>query len=128
MSLWCENCEERGEWFEHSNDVLVAERDALRARLAEAERDLAQANRRIVAMGEMDNALKTRLEAADLTIKAANDALHGYGMADQKMAWDTACEILDSYSTASQPSPAHVHTFTMGVCACGERSDAYLYY
>lgn len=29
---------------------------------------------------------------------------------------------------ADQPDAAHVHTFTLGVCTCGERNDAYLHY
>lgn len=36
--------------------------------------------------------------------------------------------LIDAMVATVQPTAAHVHSFTMGVCACGERSDAYLYY
>jgi len=38
------------------------------------------------------------------------------------------CRACVDARAADNSSPVHVHTFTMGVCACGERSDAYLYY
>ena len=40
--------------------------------------------------------LQARLEAAELAIRYAAEALHGYGMEDQGQAYDAACRILDA--------------------------------
>ena len=47
------------------------------------------------------DALAKRLKEAERCIKAANDALHGYGVEDQGQAWDKACRLLDEYQRAT---------------------------
>jgi hypothetical protein len=60
--------------------------------------DYAEIGDPVCPAAEKRDALAARLAEAERAIKDANEALHGYGVEDQGQAYDKACQILDAYT------------------------------
>lgn len=114
-------------------DDLCAEVERLRALMADCAESLRIATTFHYARDDAErmDAIITRMSDEVGAVINRLDPIDG--PADVAPAVPTKPWMPDRYldesgDTAETPVAPHVHTFVMGVCACGERSDVYLQY